>query len=51
MVERIFIGQRAKRPFGPDNWSLFAVGSLVALAVAAVLTIFIPRLYPWAAKQ
>jgi uncharacterized membrane protein len=35
----------------PDNWSLFTVGSLVALAVAAVLTIFIPRLYPWAAKQ
>jgi uncharacterized membrane protein len=35
----------------PDNWSLFAVGSLVAVAVAIVLTIFIPRLYPWAAKQ
>ena len=35
----------------PDNWSLFAVGSLVAVAVATVLTLFIPRLYPWAAKQ
>lgn len=35
----------------PDNWSLFAIGLLVAVAVAAVLTIFIPRLYPWAAKQ
>lgn len=35
----------------PDNWSLFIVGSLVSMVLAAALTIFIPRLYPWAAKQ
>jgi hypothetical protein len=35
----------------PDNWSLFVVGSLVALAVAAALTIALPRLYPWAANR
>ena len=35
----------------PSNWGLFAVGSLVALAIATALTIFIPRLYPWTAQQ
>lgn len=35
----------------PDNWSLFVVGSLVALAVAVALTITLPRLYPWAANR
>jgi hypothetical protein len=33
----------------PDNWSLFGVGGLIAVAVAALLTLWIPRLYPWAA--
>ena len=35
----------------PDNWSLFVVGLLVALAVAAALTIALPRLYPWATNR
>ncbi len=35
----------------PNNWSLFVVGSFVAVAISAVMTIFIPRLYPWAANQ
>ena len=32
----------------PETWSLFFVGALVALAIAAALTIVVPRLYPWA---
>ena len=35
----------------PETWTLFIVGSLVALAVAAALTTVIPRLYPWSAPQ
>lgn len=35
----------------PDNWRLFVVGSLAALAIAATLTIALPRLYPWAADR
>ena len=35
----------------PDNWGLFIVGSLVAVALAITLTILIPRLYPWAVNQ
>lgn len=31
----------------PDTWSLFLVGSVAALVTAAVLTLYIPRLYPW----
>jgi uncharacterized membrane protein len=32
----------------PETWTLFIVGSLVALAIATALTIVIPRLYQWA---
>ncbi len=35
----------------PDTWALFLVGSLAALAVATFLTLFIPRLYPWAPDE
>ncbi|MCL5044216.1 MAG: hypothetical protein M1336_02905 [Deltaproteobacteria bacterium] len=31
----------------PHAWNLFAAGSLIAIAVAGALTIFIPGLYPW----
>jgi hypothetical protein len=31
----------------PTTWTLFFVGSLIAIALATVLTIVIPRLYPW----
>lgn len=31
----------------PQSWTLFFAGSAVAVAVAAVLTWWIPRLYPW----
>jgi hypothetical protein len=30
----------------PADWTLFAVGSAAAVAVAAVLTVLLPRLYP-----
>ncbi len=35
----------------PDTWTLFFVGSAIAIALAAALTICIPRLYPWGAEQ
>lgn len=31
----------------PDTWTLFIAGSVAAILVATVLTILIPRLYPW----
>lgn len=35
----------------PNDWELFIVGSSIAIVLAAALTIFIPRLYPWAANN
>jgi uncharacterized membrane protein len=35
----------------PQSWSLFIVGSLIAVAIATVLTLLVPRLYPWAVTQ
>lgn len=35
----------------PETWTLFIVGSLVALAVAMALTLVIPRLYRWSGPQ
>jgi hypothetical protein len=35
----------------PETWTMFVVGSLVALAMAAALTFVIPRLYPWSESQ
>lgn len=31
----------------PNDWALFGAGSVVAVVVAAMLTLYIPRLYPW----
>jgi hypothetical protein len=31
----------------PTTWTQFVIGTLCALAVAAALTIWIPRLHPW----
>lgn len=31
----------------PESWTLFAAGAAVAVAIASVLTYWIPRLYPW----
>ncbi|MGH8509699.1 MAG: DUF2269 family protein [Gammaproteobacteria bacterium] len=35
----------------PESWTLFVVGSLVALALATALTFVIPRLYRWAPQE
>jgi uncharacterized membrane protein len=35
----------------PGTWTLFVVGSVIALVVATVLTALIPRLYPWAVRR
>ncbi|MFZ5617074.1 MAG: DUF2269 family protein [Pseudomonadota bacterium] len=31
----------------PNDWTLFAVGSAIAITLAGALSIAIPRLYPW----
>jgi uncharacterized membrane protein len=33
----------------PDSWTLFSVGAVVAILIATLLTLYIPRLYPWGA--
>lgn len=33
----------------PDSWEMFIVGSVAAVLVAALLTVLVPRLYPWGA--
>ena len=35
----------------PDTWTLFAVGTLLALVAAAILTVVIPRLYPFESEK
>jgi hypothetical protein len=35
----------------PSTWTLFAAGTLLALVAAAILTLVIPRLYPFEASQ
>jgi uncharacterized membrane protein len=34
----------------PDNWSVFLYGCVIAILVATVLTVSIPRLYTWQEK-
>lgn len=31
----------------PDSWTLFFAGAAIAISLAAALTLWIPRLYPW----
>lgn len=35
----------------PDTWTLFIAGSAIAVLIAAILTLCIPRLYPWNMKE
>jgi hypothetical protein len=35
----------------PDTWMLFIVGSVLAILIAFILTIYIPRLYPWGVEE
>lgn len=34
----------------PDTWKMFIYGSMVAVLLAMLFTIFIPKLYPWEKK-
>ncbi len=34
----------------PDNWKIFTIGSIISLLIATLLTISLPRLYPWNIK-
>jgi hypothetical protein len=34
----------------PATWTVFFVGSLTAIAIAAVMTLLIPRHYPWGSE-
>jgi len=31
----------------PTTWSMFLIGSLIAIGLASFFTILIPRIYPW----
>lgn len=31
----------------PMSWTLFIVGTVVAIVIATALTLYIPKLYPW----
>lgn len=44
----LIVALSAMRPAG---WALFIAGSLCAIAVAAALTVYIPRLYPWGERK
>ena len=34
----------------PNSWQLFIMGIIIALVIAIILTIYIPKLYPWRRK-
>ena len=44
----VIVGLGAMRP---NTWTLFAVGTLLALVAAAILTFVVPRLYPFEPGQ
>jgi len=31
----------------PDTWEVFLYGSLIAIVIATIFTIIVPRMYPW----
>ncbi len=35
----------------PDTWTVFFYGAFISIAVATILTIVIPRMYPWGEKD
>jgi len=35
----------------PGTWAIFLVGSVIALAIATALTLYIPKLYPWGSEK
>jgi len=35
----------------PTTWSMFFTGSLIAIGLAALFTVLVPRIYPWGAQK
>lgn len=35
----------------PDTWTVFFYGAFIAIVVATIFTIVIPRMYPWGEKE
>ncbi len=35
----------------PETWTLFLVGCLLALSIAAALTVYVPKLHPWGTER
>jgi len=35
----------------PETWTLFAMGSVIALAITTTLTVYVPRLYPLGSER
>ena len=35
----------------PNNWTVFTIGVIAALVVATVLSVLLPRLYPWVPER
>jgi hypothetical protein len=35
----------------PMSWTLFIVGTVVAVVIATALTLYIPKLYPWGGSE
>jgi uncharacterized membrane protein len=35
----------------PETWSVFFYGAAIAIAIATIFTIIIPRMYPWGEKE
>ena len=35
----------------PETWTLFFVGCLLALSIAAALTVYVPKLYSWGTER
>ncbi len=35
----------------PDTWTVFLAGLAESITIATVLTVYVPRLYPWRVGQ
>jgi len=35
----------------PADWAMFFIGCMIALVIAAALTLYVPKLYPWGTEK
>ncbi len=35
----------------PTTWNMFLLGSMIAIGLASIFTVLIPRLYPWGKRS